>query len=321
MKDLKLWKNALESLESGEKTILCIVVSHTGSTPGKTGFKMLVKKTGEFIGTIGGGKMERKLLDRCQILFSETSFTTSIITQSHYANAPEEERSGLICSGSQDILITQLKTKNLDDIRFIVASYGDEYFGVLSIDRNGLSIDPNTEIEKKYLFNSTDELNWSYQETIGKPNIAYVFGGGHVGTAVCRILSTLDFYIIQFDNRDDIPLADNYAHETIQCPFFEVGQYIKNGDRSYFIVVTFSSDTDAEVLGQILGKKAKFMGLMGSKTKVAKIFNIMRSQGFSKELDQVIAPIGIELHDETVEEIAISIAAQLVKIKNEPPIS
>jgi xanthine dehydrogenase accessory factor len=324
VKDLKLWKTALKSLESGGEPILFVVVKHSGSTPGKTGFKMLVENSGEFTGTIGGGIMERKLLDRCQILFNDSSFVSSIITQSHYANAPEEELSGLICSGTQEILITQLTKYMIDDVRFIVSSFKDEQFGALSIDRDGLSIDQTVEIEKKYFFDDkslTSDSGWRYRERIGKPNIAYVFGGGHVGTALCHILSTLDFYVVQFDDRENIPLADSQAHEIIKCSFSEVGQHIQDGDNCYFIVVTYSFDTDAEVLGQILGRKAKYMGLMGSKTKLAKIFNIMREQGFSKELDQVNAPIGIDIHDETVEEIAISIAAELIKIKNEPPIS
>jgi xanthine dehydrogenase accessory factor len=319
LKDYNFWLNVISVLKSGKKSILIVVINHDGSTPGKQGFKMLISETGEQFGTIGGGIMERNVVDVCERNINENQFNIKYLRQSHYVNAPENERSGLMCSGNQELAMFVLNTSILSDIQYIVDSYTNNNYGILELNQHGARIEKNKQLENKFSYAFESESSWQYGQNFGVPNIAYVFGGGHVGTAICRILATLDFYIVQFDHRQNLEIMKehNFAHEKIICPFDEVGKHVNRGQNVYFIVVTHSSDTDGEVLKNIINIESKYTGLMGSKTKIARIFNILRKNGISEDMiRRVHAPIGIDINDLTVEEIAISVAAELIQIKN-----
>jgi xanthine dehydrogenase accessory factor len=92
---------------------------------------------------------------------------------------------------------------------------------------------------------------------------------------------------------------------------------VPEGFNVYAVIVTFSHKSDQMVLKQLLGKKIKYLGMMGSEMKVKTIFGKLREEGILQEqLDRVFAPIGLNIHSESPEEVAISIAAQIISVKN-----
>jgi xanthine dehydrogenase accessory factor len=122
-----------------------------------------------------------------------------------------------------------------------------------------------------------------------------------------------------FDNRENInTLKENtFAHEKQIVDYKEVGVLVPDGFNVYVVIVTFSHKSDQMVLWQMLGKKIKYLGMMGSEMKVKTIFEKLREESVPQEqLDRVFAPIGLAINSASPEEVAVSIAAQIISVKN-----
>ncbi len=158
-----------------------------------------------------------------------------------------------------------------------------------------------------------------YKEYIGLPLISYIAGGGHVGLAVSRVMKTLGFYVVVFDHREDVfTIKQNkFADEIIITKYEDIGNKIIESERSYIIIVTPMHAGDKDTLKSVIHKNVKYIGMMGSKRKIKSIFDALSNDGIDKNFfDKVHTPIGIEIEAETPEEIAISIAAEIIKVKN-----
>lgn len=169
-------------------------------------------------------------------------------------------------------------------------------------------------------FTYKSDEDWDYRENIGLPLIAYIAGGGHVGLAVSRVMKTLGFYVVVFDHREDVFTIEqnSFADEIIITRYEEIGKRIIESKRSYIIIVTPMHTGDKETLKSVIDKSVKYIGMMGSKRKIKNIFDALLADGVDGELLQrVHTPIGIEIEAETPEEIAISIAAEIIKVKNQ----
>jgi xanthine dehydrogenase accessory factor len=133
-------------------------------------------------------------------------------------------------------------------------------------------------------------------------------------------MKSLGFHVIVFDHRQDVyTLEQNkFADEIIICRYEEIGNKIIESDRSYLIIVTPLHAGDKDTLKSVINKNVKYIGMMGSKRKIKTIFDALTEEGIDKELlKKVHTPIGLEIEAETPEEIAISIAAEIIKLKNQ----
>ncbi len=329
MRYYPIWKQLLDIINENQiyhnkkqiLAVLLIVAQHRGSSPGKQGFKLLLS-TKATNGTIGGGIMEHNLILQAnsKINNNDTSITIKTLVHSENANAL---RSGLICSGSQTVIIIPITYS----MRYHIEQIVDNYFGMLgkiTIDENGIRYTKiNNKVVKRFSYSSK-----VYIEYIGLyiHNVVYIFGAGHVGAAVSRVLSLLDFYIIIIDPRD---IKNDHAHNQIQTTFSDSIIQIKhsinkkelNPKNLYLVIVTSSIVSDYEVLFSIYkllnNSKPKYIGQMGSKTKLKKLFEQLKNNGVSSDfIESINSPIGIEINSGTAEEIAIAIVAELIKYKN-----
>jgi xanthine dehydrogenase accessory factor len=169
-------------------------------------------------------------------------------------------------------------------------------------------------------FQYNSDEDWQYTEAIGLPLISYIAGGGHVGLAVSRVMKTLGFYVVVFDHRKDVfTIKQNeFADEIIITKYEDIGNRIIEGERSYIIIVTPMHTGDKDTLKSVIHKNVKYIGMMGSKRKIKSIFDALLKEDIDNELfKKVHTPIGIEIEAETPEEIAISIAAEIIKVKNQ----
>jgi xanthine dehydrogenase accessory factor len=149
--------------------------------------------------------------------------------------------------------------------------------------------------------------------------IAYVAGGGHVGLAVSRVMKSIGFYVIVFDHREDVFTIEQnkYADEIIITKYEEIGEKVIESERSYVIIVTPIHAGDKLTLKSVINKNLKYIGMMGSARKIKTIFDALRAEGVDENLfKKVHTPIGLEIEAETPEEIAVSIAAEIIKVKN-----
>ncbi len=318
MNQINFWNFATESIGQGLKSVLMIVAESTDSSPGRQGFKMLVRDDGKTAGTIGGGIMEKDMLDYAQQLLSNEE--SILIKRLKHARSNKFEQSGLICGGFQTIIFQILNKNNSKEISGILSNLHKRNNGLLIMENNNFSYKKKRSEKNDISFEYNSTENWLYKEVIGSPDTAYVIGGGHVGLAVSQIMNFLGFYVITFDHRPDIFTMENniYANEKIIIEYNKVGKKIKEGDKSYVIIVTPAHMGDKAALASVLGKKLKYIGMMGSKRKIKKIFNDLKAEGFSNELiNTVHSPIGLEIYAETPNEIAISVAAEIIKIKNQ----
>jgi len=145
-----------------------------------------------------------------------------------------------------------------------------------------------------------------------------IAGAGYVAQALARLASALDFRIVVVDDRRD--LADPVVfEEKVQLTFGDIPQTIHElepDESSWIVIVTRGHHLDKDALQAALGTNAAYVGMIGSPSKVKRIFKDLLKEGISRErLEQVHAPIGLDLGAETPDEIALSIAAEMVMIR------
>ncbi len=343
MKYLDLWTLIRDEIRDIDHDniigVLHFVVDHSGSSPGKQGFKMLVLNSG-IHSSIGGGIMEYNIVEKSKEKIKNNLSKITIQELLHDDKSDSGEKSGLVCSGKQIVVGIPFNRSILDLVNKIIHSYNESTAIYLEITRKGIEIrDKKPEFSSKFNFEGSINENWIYQEKIGKSafNLVYVFGGGHVGEALTRQLSLLDYHITVCDNRTDLlQIRENkYAHEikiqaykeTVEEIISDIDSEKLDASNISIVIVTAAIGTDYEVLSHLMvnlkiDTYPKYIGLMGSTTKISKLYNRLRNEGdpdhdYGTFIGRIYAPIGLEINSGSVEEIAVSIAAQLIKVNNE----
>lgn len=300
---LDFYNKVLEVLNTNNRLVLMVVIANEGSSPGRKGFKMLVTHNYMF-GTIGGGIMEHKLVEFARSLLDKPNFEPFIKHQIHDKSAPKDQ-SGMICSGKQTIAFYDISNDFSPTVKQILG----ENNAVISYSNYGIKV--NKEIEK---------TDWIFSESNSLVQKVYIIGGGHVGLALSEVLSRLDFEIHILDDRDNLNTmeANTFVHSQQKVAFEKIQNYIPEGNDVYVVIMSFGYRTDDIIIRNLISKKFKYIGLLGSKEKIATLFQNMIEDGFEKEqIAKVYAPIGIAIRSQTTQEIAISIAAQLIRVKNQ----
>lgn len=158
-----------------------------------------------------------------------------------------------------------------------------------------------------------------FLELIGKKKELIIFGAGHVGKAVARLGSFLNYAVTVWDERKEFANQENIPWaRTIACPLDEAFEkHLTFHDLTHIVVVTRGHSLDTEVVQMLDGKKTAYVGVIGSKRKVAVMKENLSKMGTSQELiDSIFAPIGLPIKAETPEEIAVSIMAEIIAVDN-----
>jgi len=311
---MKIWDFIHSRLKNNIDIVLLLVIDNQGSSPGRKGFKMALAEDGEMEGSIGGGLMEFNMVEMAkkQLLRSDGIF---LKRQKHSAeNHPDS--SGMICSGSQVIAFYPINASQLSLIEKIKDAKGGE----LHFDEKGFRFVDEVSSDQKYVSTLNKEDSWLLTEQLGLEDYLYIFGSGHVSVAVSQLFRLLDFEVVVLDNRDEnLPtfIGNQYASSKQIIDFDEAAQYIPEGDNIYVVIMTFSHNSDQKVLRLLIDKKIKYLGMMASKKKRASIYKQLNEEGISSEqLSHVDSPIGIQINSQTPAEIAVSIAAKIISVKN-----
>ena len=313
------WQPILQSLCTGEPVILLVVVASEGSAPGKPGFVMAVSKDKTLQGSIGGGAVEYELVDYAyDLLHAATGWADKVrpefLHRTHRDSGSKDD-SGMVCGGNQQVLLYPLYAQDIGCIQEVVECLEKGQCKHLCLSPVGMTLEPWKPAGGFRFISSSD---WSFALEVGSPDTAYLIGGGHVSLALANLLASLGFRIVVFDERDHIGTlqANVWADEKIICPFSEVGQHIPQGEQSWVVIMTPSHLHDEQVLRQLIAYELHYLGMLASKTKVAQIFNRLRSDGIKEAvLSRVHAPVGIPMNSQTPEEIAVSIAAEFIQIR------
>lgn len=306
-------------LSQGRKTILMTVIAREGSSPGKQGFKLAVASDGSFTGSIGGGVMEHRLVEQAKRLLKKQRVIQPFLVFQNHDPQAGANRSGMICSGGQTIAFTPLDESDKLTVKMILEAVEQQQKGIFRLSEKGLSFVAGEHLQAVFQSNVVSEKEWEYAEQVGMPDSLYIFGAGHVGLALCKIFSNLDFKIHLFDNRPELNIfeTNRFAHVKEIIDYNLVEKLVPEGLNVYVVIVTFAHKSDEQILRQVLNKNVQYIGMMGSVTKVETIFGNLIRTGFTEDqLKKIYAPIGISINSETPAEIAVSIAAQIVAVKN-----
>ncbi len=318
MKELDLWIFIYNKINRNIKVNLMIVADSSLSSPGKSGFKMAISEDVETYGSIGGGIMEFDILNEIRGTLSQPE-PINFIRKLHHSKTKDGHSSGLICGGTQTLIVRTLTIDERDTVKKIIDNLEKQINGVLLIKALEFDYVPMKENLEDITLSFEDENNWQYEENIGLLNTIYIIGGGHVGLAVSRAMATLDFFVVTFDQREDIiTMKENtFSNKKVIIQYEDVRNYIRESKKSYAVIVTPNHDGDKEALKSIIDLNLKYIGMMGSSKKSQSIFKHLEDEGIDKILfSKVHTPIGLEIGAESPEEIAISIAAEIIKIKN-----
>ncbi|WP_162128398.1 XdhC family protein [Flavobacterium phycosphaerae] len=299
---IDFYKKVQQVLQEEQRLILMVVIANEGSSPGRKGFKMLVSKQ-QMFGTIGGGIMEHKLVEFAESLLDKPHFEPFIKHQIHDKSAPKDQ-SGMICSGQQTIAFYDVDSNYFALLEEILS---DE---VVTINYSNHGVKTHKPEVSEWMFSETNCL-------IQK---VYIVGGGHVGLALSEVLSKLDFEIHLLDHRENLNTmeANHFVKSKAVIEFESIENHIPEGDNVYVVIMSFGYRTDDIIIRRLLGKNFKYIGMLGSAAKIETLFKNLEADGFDKnQIAKVYAPIGIDIKSETTYEIAVSVAAQLIKIRNQ----
>jgi len=168
-----------------------------------------------------------------------------------------------------------------------------------------------------------------FLEPIKAPPVLLIFGGGHISFTVARIGRMVDFRVVVIDDRPEFANAERFpdADETIADDISSAVQRLNINGSSYIVIVTREHKDDAQVLEWAAATRAAYVGMIGSRKKIQKIFSYLKTKGITQEqLDRVHSPIGLPIGAETPEEIAVSIMAEIIQVRrredktgSEPP--
>jgi xanthine dehydrogenase accessory factor len=335
------------ALDAGRKAAVCRLVETRGSTPQKAGAAMLVFADGLQAGTLGGGCVEAEVKRRA--IAAMASGTRTIERFQLDDNYGWDD--GLICGGRMTVHIDCVTdpearhyyatmAKMIEQRRGFTEAivFDNQASQLISADsflfddktqlidqrsnsgRSGIA--PNQIVS---MLKPIDERpRPSAQQGIAiLPTLArcrlLIVGGGHVGQAVARLAAELEFSVWIVDDRPEYITAERFpnAEQRLAGPITDVLPQLEITPDTYCLIVTRGHNHDEQALFHLVNRGACYVGMIGSKRKIRLIFDDLLAEGISAEtLARVHAPVGIDIGSQTVMEIAVSIAAQLVAHRN-----
>ena len=165
---------------------------------------------------------------------------------------------------------------------------------------------------------SGEEVNLFLEPMLSTP-VVYLLGGGHVSLPLARLIKTLDFKLVVCDDREDFANEERFpeADEVWVRDFRTVLDEVELGPEAYVVIVTRGHIYDKDVLAQALKQEVAYVGMIGSRRKRDMIYQTLLEEGYSQEkIKSVHSPIGLGIGAETPEEIAVSVAAELIQVRS-----
>jgi len=315
---MNTWAFIEEKVNLRQIITLMLVIDNKGSSPGKQGFKMVVSEDGQLFGSIGGGTMEREMVEAARRIIKEGDFNIIIKTENQYTDDRLDE-SKRIVKGSQTIAFYPINPKAPNTFAATLSNIRKNESGQIRYSESGISYQEKSTQERKFQLHFNTSEDWEFLEQIGIVNKLYIFGAGHVSLALSKVCSILDFEIHVFDDRDGLNTFENntWAVSKQIIDYSDIKNITLDENNAFVVIMSHTHQSDELILSQLLQRKLKYLAMMGSKKKVQKIISNLLAKGFSEgQFDELHSPIGIPINSVTPEEIAISIAAEMISVKN-----
>lgn len=317
-------KTVKTHLEQGEDLVLLTVVASSGATPRGTGARMLVSKAGRLCGTIGGGAVEyRSQQIAAKVLESKSSYGHNFsLTKDDVQNL------GMICGGGVTVYFHYIPAGDpqviaLADEAEAEFLRGTDLWLVCDLAQGGkLSLAVREDpvlgpFLKRHPHRLQEDGKDLYIEQINTSGKVYIFGGGHVAQELVPVLAHVGFACVVMDDRPEFTRPELFpgARQVILGDFSRIQEHVSIGSEDYVCVMTRGHAFDTVIQAQVLKCRPSYCGVIGSRAKAAGVRRVLKEEyGLSEEeLDLVTTPIGLDILAETPAEIAISIAAQMIR--------
>jgi len=342
----KVYKKLVQLLSAGENVVLATIFHSAGSAPRSAGAKMIICADGSIIGTVGGGRVEAETIE----LAKKVQTKRQSVIQPFDLTGSDAAGLGMICGGTGEILLDYLDAAN-DDNRLIyeailttmdkaqkawlmtevtAQTVAGQTRQQCLVKKDGTIIG-NFQGEPAFLEKMSSgpakisihadahEDRSFIVEPIRTTGVVYLFGAGHVSQQIAKLTDMVGFITVVIDDRPAFANRERFPQsEVMVVEHFECMPELAIDQDSYLVIVTRGHLHDQTVLEQALQTNAGYIGMIGSKKKRDNLFKSLQEKGVSSaNLQRVYSPIGIDIYAETPEEIAVSIAAELIKARAE----
>lgn len=250
-----LFETIVTLKNTGDFAALAIIVRTDGSTPRRVGTKMLILKDGKTIGTMGGGDLEKRVIEEAVAVIKQgqpriTSFTLDI----------EKGKLDMMCGGKLDV----------------------------------------------------------YIEPIFPDEKLIIFGAGHITRSLASLMKKAGFKVSVVEDSPDLLQKDKFPEieDLVLTDMEQFARDLPSDPWTYIVLLSRGFSKDKAILTQLIQKDFKYIGMIGSMTKIMAMKEDLQKQGIPIEaFTKLQAPIGLDIGGETPEEIAISIAAEMISAK------
>ena len=343
-----LFEAMINLLQNHENFAVATVFDKSGSAPRSDGAKMVVRADGSIVGTIGGGRLEAETIELAR---ESISLKRTLV---HTFNMTSRDAAGtdMICGGRGEILIDFIDSGDENNLKIFAEAVeileSKEKGWLINIlgqpaEKGGINrqrclVKPDHTmignitcdpflLEKMIAGPAKITIHseiYSDQRFLVEPlrqgGTVYIFGGGHISQKVAPLCESVGFKTVVLDDRKDYANRGRFPEpvEIMVIPSLEKLPDLEIDEDSYLVIVTRGHLFDRHVLEQVVGTRAGYIGMIGSRRKRDLLYRAMEDNGFTpEELARVHCPIGTDIKAETPEEIAISIAGELVKVRAE----
>jgi xanthine dehydrogenase accessory factor len=346
-----IYPELLRRLESRHATVLATVIDTEGSTPQVPGASALFGEGGLLLGTLGGGMLEADagekaslcLKNRTSLLYRFELYGENVAAGEPICGglawilvdaAPESQSrawrslADSLLARRSGVLVTRIEELPRDQAR-VERTWIDEKgpppetgsaLGRIAGELNRVGRQEKPALLCPERTDKQDSQVFYFLEPISPFPRLLIVGAGHIGRAVARQASWLDFDITVIDDRPEYASPEKFpAGASLIVADIEpaVREFPVSAD-TYIVIVTRGHSHDAEALRACIRSPAAYIGMIGSRRKIALMRERFLSEGWASapEWNRVHAPVGLKIGSVTVDEIAISIAAELVQVRS-----
>lgn len=299
-------------IAEGRPAMLVSIIACEGSAPRGSGARMLVSEEGQVCGTIGGGAVEKKAEGVALRLIAEKSS----LLKEYKLNVKDEDDIGMICGGDVTVHYS-----------FVPAGDGkwkntvDTALSMIDGKEPGYFVEPLTDAAPYVVAGGKDALSEAesgegyFSEPLPIGERVIIFGGGHIAKELVPIIARVGFRPVIFENRPDFADRARFpdADSTIIGDFQNIAASIDIRPDDFIVIMTNGHVFDYYCEEQVLRYDTAYVGVIGSRSKIAAVNKRLLAAGIPQEkIDTEHKPIGIDIKAVTPEEIAVSIAAELI---------
>lgn len=310
---IKFYQQLAQLLKEGA-VVLATVTRVRGSVPREVGAKMMICADGRTFNTIGGGAGEAKVIEQAQEVFQTEE---KQIVEIDLSGTLERETQG-VCGGLMQVLLECWSGEK-------AIALTEKILAKLEAEKSVILVTP-FEGTKPYLldpWNSVLSPEQSFIETLQPPPTLLIIGAGHIGEQLAKVAQFMGFKIVVQDERSEFANSHRFPPDSLifNDKISRVLEKISACNQLYIALVTRGFTYDVEALKIILNWNIayQYIGMIGSQKRVKTVYQELEESGIPcYQIEQIHAPIGLQIGALTPEEIAISICAELIQVRRHP---